>query len=71
MDARREPQPNVHHLARLATPQTRGFAATLRANADLRCSPRSKTRGGVITVSGLRQRDALKSVLAQGWIIHG
>ena len=36
MDARREPRPMVIPLARLATPQTRGFAATLRAAAALR-----------------------------------
>jgi hypothetical protein len=36
MDARRKSPPNVVHWARLATPQTREFEATLRAGAPLR-----------------------------------
>jgi hypothetical protein len=71
MDARREPQPNVHHLARLATPQTRGFAATLRADTDLSASLCHKPLTVMTPPRVLLRGLHLKSVLAQGWIIHG
>jgi len=79
MDARREPPPNVHHCARLATPQTRGFAATLRAKADLSASlcPTGISFGhrkplAVMTPRRVLLRGLhLKAALAQGWFIHG
>jgi len=71
MDARREPPPNVHHWARLATPQTRGFAATLRAKADLSASLCRKPLAVITPPRVLLRGLHLKSALAQGWIIHG
>jgi hypothetical protein len=71
MDARREPQPNVHHLTRLATPQTRGFAATLRASTNLSASLWRKPLTVMTPLRVLLRGLHLKLVLAQGWIIHG
>jgi hypothetical protein len=70
MDARRKSPPNVVHWARLATPQTREFEATLRAGASLRASLCRKPLVVNDTRARLASRPARKDAPANVQLIY-
>jgi hypothetical protein len=70
MDARRKLPPNVVHCARLATPQTHEFGATLRAGVSLCTSLCRKPFVVNDTTARLASRPVRKDATANIQFIH-